>query len=284
MTGPAAAPIARERRHTLYFLEETRAAIPVFLDTEVDMSRVARLRELAAAAGLRRSTVAYVVHAASRALARHPEANAAIAGRRFPKVARYESVNTKLTFDKTLRGERIVLSAVLPDADRAALGSIQQWIGGLRDADPAEAPQFAGARALHRLGWPLGPALLRRGTRPLRRRAAVVGTLAVTSLGHRPVDSFLSLGGTTITLGVGQVVRRPVVRGDDVVAAPVMRLSLTFDHRVVDGALAADLLADIKAALEQFPADDAPDQDPHGSRGTTAAPALVSAEAHSGDR
>ena len=43
MTGASPAPIARERRHTLYFLEETRATVPVFLDTEVDMSRVARV-------------------------------------------------------------------------------------------------------------------------------------------------------------------------------------------------------------------------------------------------
>jgi pyruvate/2-oxoglutarate dehydrogenase complex dihydrolipoamide acyltransferase (E2) component len=282
VTGASPAPIARERRHTLYFLEETRATVPVFLDTEVDMSRVARLRERAAASGLRRSTVAYVVYAASRALARYPAANAAIAGRRFPKVARFENVNTKLTLDKTLRGERIVLSAVLPEADRAALGTIQDWIVSLRDADPAEAPQFAGARTLHRLGWPLGPVLMRRGTRPLRRRAAVLGTLAVTSLSHRPVDGFLSVGGTTITLGLGQVAQRPVVRAGEIVAAPVMRLSLTFDHRVVDGALAADLLADIKAALEQFP--DAEAADPEESRGALAAPALVSAEARSGDR
>jgi pyruvate/2-oxoglutarate dehydrogenase complex dihydrolipoamide acyltransferase (E2) component len=253
-----AAPIAPQRRHTLYFLAETRAAVPVFLDTDVDMTRLLAFREAARAAdpAARYSTVACVVHAASRVLARHPDANAALAGRRFPKVARYPSVNTKLTVDKTLDGQRIVLSAVLPAADTAGLEGIQGWIETLRAADPAAAPEFAGARRLQRLGWPLGPLLLRLGTRPLARRAETVGTLAVTSLGHRPVDGFYSLGGTTVTLGLGQIAQRPTVRDDRVEIAPLMRLSLAFDHRVIDGAEAADLLADIKTALEQFGADE----------------------------
>jgi pyruvate/2-oxoglutarate dehydrogenase complex dihydrolipoamide acyltransferase (E2) component len=268
----APAAIARERRHTLYFLEETRATVPVFLDTEVDMTRVKEYRGESAASCRRRSTVACVVYAASRALALHPAANAAISGRRFPRVARYDRVNTKLTLDKTLNGARIVLSAVLPETDRADLGAIQERISGLREADPATAPEFGGARVLHRLGWPLGPILLRRGARPLARRAAVTGTLAVTSLGHRPVDGFLSVGGTVITLGLGQVAERPVVRDGMLAVAPVMRLSLTFDHRVIDGAEAADLLTDIKSELEDFTPADESGQD---------APVLTSAkEAH----
>jgi pyruvate/2-oxoglutarate dehydrogenase complex dihydrolipoamide acyltransferase (E2) component len=88
-----------------------------------------------------------------------------------------------------------------------------------------------------------------------RRRTDVLGTLAVTSLGHRPVDGFHSNGGTTITLGVGRVLDRPVVRGAEIVSAPVMRLSLAFDHRVIDGAEAADVLGDLVAALEDFSGD-----------------------------
>jgi pyruvate/2-oxoglutarate dehydrogenase complex dihydrolipoamide acyltransferase (E2) component len=68
------------------------------------------------------------------------------------------------------------------------------------------------------------------------------------------VDGFYSVGGTTVTLGLGRIAPRPVVLGEHVVVRPTMRLSLAFDHRVIDGAEAADVLADVKDALEGFEA------------------------------
>jgi pyruvate/2-oxoglutarate dehydrogenase complex dihydrolipoamide acyltransferase (E2) component len=105
-------------------------------------------------------------------------------------------------------------------------------------------------RALPRLPLPLARLAYRLAVRPLAKRAATMGTLAVTSLGHRPVDGFYSVGGATITLGLGRTAQQPVVRDGAIVIAPVMRLSLTFDHRVIDGAEAADVLAEIKESLE----------------------------------
>jgi pyruvate/2-oxoglutarate dehydrogenase complex dihydrolipoamide acyltransferase (E2) component len=248
-------PIARERRHTLYFLREIRAFSPVFLGTDVDMTTVLQHRDT----GRKHSIVTYVLHAAARVLAAHPEANAAVRGRRRPRVARYTSVNGKFTLDRTLNGQRIVLSTVLPDLHRTSLDDIQQQIDHFRDGDPAVLPEFAGPRLLHRLPWPVGGLLFRLAVRPLSRRSTTFGTFAVTSLGHRPVDGFYSVGGTTITLGVGRIADRPAVRDGSVVVAPLMRLSLTFDHRVIDGAEAADVLAELEYALENF--DDAGDRD-----------------------
>ncbi|MDN3359004.1 2-oxo acid dehydrogenase subunit E2 [Actinomadura sp. DC4] len=242
-------PVARERRHTLHFLEEVRSFAPVFLDTEIDMTAVTGHR---AAAGRKYSVVTYVLLAAARALSKHPEANAAIRGRRRPKIARFDTVSGKLTLDRTLNGHRIVLSAVLPDLDRAGLDEVQAEVDRYRDGDPATMPDFAGVRALHRMPWPFGSTVFRLAARPLARRPEMLGTFAVTSLGHRPVDGFHSVGGTTITLGVGRIADRPVARDGEVVIVPAMRLSLAFDHRVIDGAEAADLLADIKDGLEAF--------------------------------
>jgi hypothetical protein len=244
---------ARQRRHTLQFLEEIRQFSPVFLDTEVDMSRVLEHRS---SRGRPYSLVTYVLYVSGRVLARHPDANAAIRGRIRPRVARYPGVDGKLTLDKTLAGRRIVAAAVLPGLDHISLEEIQRQVEHYRDGDAASMPELAPMRMLQRLPWPLLPAAYRWGVRPLSRRPAVFGTFAVTSLGHRPVDGFHSVGGTTITLGVGRVLDRPVVRQGDIVAAPVMRLNLAFDHRVIDGAEAADVLRDIKDGLEGF----APDQ------------------------
>jgi len=246
------APPPAQRRHTLYFLDEIRAVSPVFLDTDVDMTRVQAHRRAAQEHGRSYSVVAYLLYAAARTLAAHPAANAAIHGRLRPRVAYYDRVNAKLTLDKTLGGQRVVLATVLRNVHEATLDDIQSQIERFRDGDPDTMPEFAAMRQLHRLPPALGGPLFRRATRPLRKRPETMGTLAVTSLGHRPVDSFFSVGGTTVTLGLGRVVDRPVATGGKVVVAPMMRVALTFDHRVIDGAEAADVLADLKGQVEEF--------------------------------
>ncbi|MET9264255.1 2-oxo acid dehydrogenase subunit E2 [Amycolatopsis sp. NPDC004079] len=236
--------IPKQRRHTLLFLREVRPFAPVFLDTEVDMTAVLAHR---AAAGKRYSLVSYVLRAAGEVLARHPEANAAVRGTR---IAHYPAVHGKLTLDKHIDGCRVVLSTVVEDVDTAGLEEIQRQVERHRDSDPATMPDYAGVRLLHRVPGPVAGVLYRLGVRPLGRRPRVFGTVAVTSLGHRAVDSFHSVGGTTVTLGVGRVLDRPVAADGAVAVAPVMRLSLAFDHRVIDGAEAADVLTEIKQALE----------------------------------
>jgi pyruvate/2-oxoglutarate dehydrogenase complex dihydrolipoamide acyltransferase (E2) component len=245
--SPVITTIAPQRRHTLYFLREMRSFAPVFLDTEVDMSEAK-----AARTGNRWSTVTCVLYVAARVLAGHPEANAAVLDGIKPRIARYPGVHGKVTLDKTLDGHRIVLAAVLRDLDHASLDDIQRQLEHFRDGDPATMPEFAALRKLHSVRWPGAYRAFRKVVRPLDRRSMIWGTFAVTSLGHRPVDSFHSVGGTTITLGLGQVTDRPVARGGKVVIAPVMRLSLAFDHRVIDGAEAADVLGELKHGLEHF--------------------------------
>ncbi|QFZ24340.1 acyltransferase [Saccharothrix syringae] len=201
--------------------------------------------------GRRVSPVTHVLHAAARVLAEHPEANSAILDGIVPRVARHAGVHGKVTLDKVVDGHRVVLAGVLRDLDRASLHEVQDRVEHLRDADPATAPEFEGVRRLHaEPSWRVAARAFRDVVKPLATRSAVWGTFAVTSLGHRAVDSFHSVGGTTITLGLGRVVDRPVVRAGRVVVAPVMRLSLAFDHRVIDGAEAADVLTEVKEALE----------------------------------
>ncbi|HEU5356842.1 MAG TPA: 2-oxo acid dehydrogenase subunit E2 [Actinocrinis sp.] len=260
-------PVVPQRRHTLEFLKEIRAVSPVFLDTEVDMSRVLEHRDARRESGQRYSPIVYLVYCAARVLAAHPEANSAILGRRSPRVARFDGVDAKVTLDKRMGGHRVVLAAVLAGVDTAQLSSIQQHLEQVRDCDPDSAPQFAPTRLLQRVPWPLRGLLYRRAVRPLRGRAGVFGTFAVTSLGHRAVDGFHSVGGTTVTLGMGRIAERPVVRAGELAIAPTMRLSLAFDHRVIDGAEAADVLTGIKDALESFRDPQDPDTPPAGAIG-----------------
>ncbi|MCO1582768.1 2-oxo acid dehydrogenase subunit E2 [Crossiella sp. SN42] len=197
------------------------------------------------------SVVSYVAHAAGRVLAEHPAANAAIQGRLSPRVARFDGVHAKLTLDKELDGQRVVLAAVLPEVDTASLAQIQDLVERHRDTDPHTSPEFARLRKLHRVPPVLGRLLFRLAGRKLAARPRLAGTVAITSLGHLPVNGFHSVGGTTVTLGIGQVAERPMVRDGEVVVAPVMRLNLAFDHRVIDGAEAAEVLVGIKRRLEE---------------------------------
>ncbi|MGP4043537.1 2-oxo acid dehydrogenase subunit E2 [Streptomyces sp. 2A115] len=247
-------PFPTHRRHTLFFLDQIRDFSPVHLDTEVDATGIVADRRRAREAGERRSVVSYVVHAAAGVLRKHPEANAAIQGRLDPTVATYETVSAKVTLDRVLDGRRVVLATVVPALEDETLDGIQAHLDRAAAEDPDTADRFAGIRALRTLPWQEALDRFRTLAGLLDRRPEITGTFSVTSLGHRAVDGFHSVGGTTVTLGVGRIADRPVARDGEVAVAPVMRVSLTFDHRVIDGAEAADVLTEIKDALEAYPA------------------------------
>jgi pyruvate dehydrogenase E2 component (dihydrolipoamide acetyltransferase) len=52
-------------------------------------------------------------------------------------------------------------------------------------------------------------------------------------------------------LAVGAALKRPVVEGDRTLAGTVMTVTLTADHRAVDGAMAAKFLQTLKGLLEE---------------------------------
>ncbi|GGO89029.1 2-oxo acid dehydrogenase subunit E2 [Wenjunlia tyrosinilytica] len=268
----------KARRHTRYFLEWSRSASPVILAADVDMTEIQRHRGEAAARGRRYSVVSYLLRAGARAMAAHPEANAAAVGTVVPKVARYREVNAKLALDRRMDGRRVVLTTVLPDIDTLDLDAVQERVDRCRDADPDQVPGADGVKLLQRLPAPLGRLLFRTAVSRPVRRSALLGTFAVSSLGHSRADTFHSYGGTAVTLSTGRIADRPVVRDGAVTAAPVMRVGLTFDHRVIDGATAAELLDDLVALLEACHVDLPRSTLPNG-RGADRVP-----PAHSGSR
>jgi pyruvate dehydrogenase E2 component (dihydrolipoamide acetyltransferase) len=78
------------------------------------------------------------------------------------------------------------------------------------------------------------------------------GTFTITNLGAYGVDSFnpVITPGQSAILGVGRIVPKPVVVGAEIQVRQMMNLCLTFDHRVMDGAPAAEFLAELKRVLE----------------------------------
>ncbi len=78
------------------------------------------------------------------------------------------------------------------------------------------------------------------------------GTTAVSNLGMFGIKNFSAVinppHGTIIAIGAGE--KRPVIKDGAVAVATVMSVTLSCDHRVVDGALGAELLAAFKGYLE----------------------------------
>jgi len=70
------------------------------------------------------------------------------------------------------------------------------------------------------------------------------GTATITNLGNQRIDAFTPIlnGAQSAILGIGQIARRAVVRDNELGIGHTCILSLTFDHRVTDGAPAAQLL------------------------------------------
>jgi len=79
------------------------------------------------------------------------------------------------------------------------------------------------------------------------------GTFSVSNLGMFDVESFTAVINPpeSAILAVGAIVPTPVVRDGQVVVRDIMKVTLSADHRAVDGAVAARFLQELKRLLEQ---------------------------------
>ncbi len=193
--------------------------------TDVDMTRAVDLRrellELWADRGLRPTYTDFVIKAAALALRGHPRLNAEL---RDDAIVLHPQIH--VGFAVALDEGLIV--PVTRDTDRLPLDELA----------PISADLAVRARERR-----LGPDDL------------TGGTFTVTSLGMYGIDVFTPIINPpqAAILGVGRISERPVFRGEgnDVERRSFMTLSLTIDHRVVDGAPAAEFLRDVKGILER---------------------------------
>ncbi|MEO6610041.1 MAG: pyruvate dehydrogenase complex dihydrolipoamide acetyltransferase [Aestuariivirga sp.] len=93
----------------------------------------------------------------------------------------------------------------------------------------------------------------RARTRKLKPEEYTGGSASVSNLGMMGVKNFSAIvnppQATILAVGAGE--RRPVVRGNDIVIEQQMSVTLSTDHRCVDGALGAEFLGAIKMYLEE---------------------------------
>ena len=79
------------------------------------------------------------------------------------------------------------------------------------------------------------------------------GTFTISNLGTFDIEQFTAVLNPpqVAIIAAGAVVERPVARGGEVEVAPVLTLTLTCDHRAVDGSVAAEFLVAVKGFLEE---------------------------------
>ena len=189
-----------------------RTAPQSTITMEVDVSNATKLRE--------RVGVSYtdmLVKAVAKALVEHPIMNSTLENK---KIKVFADVNVGVA----VATEMGLIVPVIHNADRKSLGEISSMLREL--VEKAKQGRIA-------------------------KEELTGGTFTITNLGMYGIDVFTPIINPpeTAILGVGRVVEKPVVVDKQIVIKPIMQLSLTFDHRVVDGAPAAQFLQKVKQNL-----------------------------------
>jgi pyruvate dehydrogenase E2 component (dihydrolipoamide acetyltransferase) len=198
-----------------------RTAARVTLTTEADATELVALRARLKdkMSDLKITYTDLLVQIVAAVLKRHPMLNAALVDE---EIHLHEAVHMGIAVDT----ERGLIVPVLRDADTKGLAAIAQ-----------ESKDLAERAHQNRL-------------QPDEMRG---GTFTLTNLGTYGIDAFTPLINPpeTAVLGVGRIVAKPVVYKGEVVVRQMVALSLSFDHRVVDGGPAARFLQEVKGLVEE---------------------------------
>lgn len=238
--------IPPSRRPVLDRLAGARRRFQVHALVELDVSEA---RERISAAEPRVSWTGFLIASLGRAVARHPEVNARKAGNR---IVTFDRVDIGATVERHWQGRTVLDIATIRGADRMSPADVSALLQAVKHG-PGESDEPSGPmRAVLALPGPLRRTAIRiAGTRP--RIAASFGpAVGVTSIGMF-TSSWgwaIPLAPLTIIATVGGVVDRPVVRDDQVVARPLLPLTLSFDHAVIDGAPATRFTETLRELVE----------------------------------
>jgi len=149
----------------------------------------------------------------------------------------FPELNARLEGDEVVYLDRYDLGVAVQTDDGLVVPVVRDCANRSVDELQAEVERLAEAA---RAGA-LQPEELRGSTFTLTSAGKLAGLLQ-TPIVNYPEVAILS---------IGRIAQRPVVRGGEIVAAPVGYISVTFDHRVVDGARAATFGLDVFRRLEQ---------------------------------
>ena len=216
----AEVPLSNMRKTIAKRLSESAFSAPHFYVTvEIDMDASVALREqLLKGENLKVSYNDLVVKACARALARFPMVNASWGG---DKILTHGEVHVGIA----VAIPDGLITPVVRNADRKSVLAIA-----------AEIKDLAG----------------RARDKKLRPEEYMGSTFTISNLGMFDVEEFTAIINPpdSAILAVGSVRKVPVVAGDALAIGHRMKVTMSSDHRVIDGALAAQVLSEVRRLLE----------------------------------
>jgi pyruvate dehydrogenase E2 component (dihydrolipoamide acetyltransferase) len=196
-----------------------REAVHVTENMEVKMGKFAKTRdELSKKLQAKPSYSVLMLKCIAKALRDFIDFNATIEE---GKIVIYDDININLAVDTPVG----LIAPVIRNVDRK---SLEQLLADYKDV------------------------IERSQKNQLKEKDFIGGTFTVTNLGMYNIDSFNAIINPPqiSILGVNRIAEKPVVEGGELKIDKVMTLCLTFDHRVVDGAMAAKFLDRIRYYFE----------------------------------
>nr|WP_249365348.1 dihydrolipoamide acetyltransferase family protein [Cytobacillus citreus] len=195
----------------------------VTLMDEIDVTKLVahrkKFKEIAASKGIKLTFLPYVVKALTSALREFPVLNTSIDDATSEIIQKhYYNIGIAADTDKGL------LVPVIKDADRKSTFAISNEINEL--ATKAREGKLA-------------PDEMKGASCTITNIGSAGGQWFTPVINHPEVA----------ILGIGRIAEKPIVRDGEIIAAPVLALSLSFDHRIIDGATAQNALNHIKRLL-----------------------------------
>jgi pyruvate dehydrogenase E2 component (dihydrolipoamide acetyltransferase) len=213
-------PLSRLRQTIARRLSQSKREVPhYYVTVAIDMTAALELRkQLNSMEGVKISVNDMVVKACALALKQFPTLNASFAE---DSLIVHEQINMGIA----IATDNGLLAPAIADVDKKSLGVL-----AAETRDLAERTR-AGKATPDELGR---------------------GTFTVSNLGMYGVESFVAIINPpqAAIVAVGAATETPVVKDGQVVVAPIMKATISADHRVSDGVVGAQYLQAVKALLE----------------------------------
>lgn len=241
-------PYTGVRRSISQYVQLAKRLNHVTMNTEI---RAARLQAFCQESGIGYTPV--LLKLIGELAGRHPRLNAVLSRRVLrQRIFLPEDVDVSIAVEKTWRGETFVTTPLVRQVNRKSLAGIAVEIKDLVRQPFENRPDFGALRLFNLLPDFLKAIVLRCICGNPHLFKQFFGTVGFTNLGKFgvvdivPVPAWLN----TMIFAVGSIQDRPVVRDGAVTIEPVMHLTMSFNHSVMDGGAAARILADLRQTIE----------------------------------
>ncbi len=214
-------PVSEMRRTIARRLTSSLGPVPhFFLTAEIEMDRAIEMRRSINELDpeLKVSINDFIIKVAAAALAQHPQVNASYGEK---TIRHYEGVDIGVA----VALEEGLITPIVRGADKKSIGQIGREVREMAE---------------------------RARNRQLRPEEYTGATFSISNLGMFGIDDFTAIINPpeAAILAVGQAQPKPVVRENQIVIRQVMRVTMSCDHRIIDGATGAKFLQTFKKLLE----------------------------------